>query len=259
MILGVSHMVLGSTNLARDRRLFENLSWTTRFEQHGIPTPAGKRPFMSTSSPAQALVFMQPPQGTPVELIHYADLLPDASASPLQMVLPVPARLDGFRRLGNILGGDGAAAYEAPHITCPLWFATDAPVPTTIVHHVTNLEVATRFWEVGVGFRRVPTPAHSKESATATLEFHSVVPQWRATMRLVPHQGPPAPGLLDGPGFRCLSMVVSDPERAADDLRRAGASASTGPIDLVINGKALRLEILQGPDGAFVEILSTVS
>jgi catechol 2,3-dioxygenase-like lactoylglutathione lyase family enzyme len=259
MILGVSHIVLGSTDLTFDRALFEGLGWTTRFEQRGILTPSGKRPFMSTSSTAQGLVFLQPPTGISVELIHYVDMLPDASASPLQVVLPRPDELEGCRRLAEVAECPGVEAYEVPHVTCPLWFSTDAPVPSTIVHHVSDMDAAIRFWDEGLGFKRSTKPAVPAAPDTITLEFRSVVPHWRATLRLVPLQGPQVPGVLDGPGFRCLSMVASNLERAADDLRRAGASASTGPLDLVINGKPLRLEILRGPDGVFIEILSTSS
>ncbi len=256
MILGVSHIVLGSTDLTSDRGLFEGFGWTTRFEQRGIPTPAGKRPFMSTASTVQGLVFMQPPTGIAVELIHYADVLPDASPSPLNVVLPRPASVEGCLRLDGVAECPGAEAYEVPRGTCPLWLSSDAPVPSTIVHHVSDVAAARRFWQEGLGFKVVPDPAAPD---TATLEFRSVVPLWRATLRLVPRQGLAGPGLLDGPGFRCLSMVASHADRAAADLRRAGATASTGPLDLVINGKPLHLEILRGPDGVFVEILSTLS
>jgi len=256
MILGVSHIVLGSTDLTFDRALFEGLGWTTRFEHRGIPTPAGKRTFMSTVSRAQGLVFMQPPTGIAVELIHYADVLPDSSASPLQVLLPRPMELEGYRRIDDVGDCLGAEAYEIPRATCPLWFSRAAPVPSAIMHYVSDMDAAVRFWHDGLGFKRSPAGSVPPVPET-TLELRSVVPHWSATLRLVPLKGPPLPSLLDGPGFRCLSIIASNAERAADDLRRAGASASTGPMDLVIDGKPLRLEILRGPDGVFIEILST--
>lgn len=254
MILGVSHIVLGSTDLTRDRRLFEGLGWTTEFEQRGIPTHPGKLPFMSTRSQEQGLVFLQPPTGTPVELIHYADSLPDTSESPLQIVLPRPDAIAAFRRLADVPFHPGATAYELPHVTCPLWFARPAPRPSLIVHHVTDMEVGRRFWQQGLGFRPIGSSGSAPSGAMA-FEFRSLVPHWCATVLLARREGPITPGVLDGPGFRCLSVVTSDRRRVADRVVEAGATASTGPLELVVNDKALHLEILQGPDGLFVEVL----
>ena len=41
MILGVSHIVLASTDLTRDRQTLESIGWKTQFEQRGIPTHPG--------------------------------------------------------------------------------------------------------------------------------------------------------------------------------------------------------------------------
>lgn len=258
MILGVSHIVLGSTDLERDRRLFEGLGWVTQFEQRGIPTHGGKRPFMSTRSSYQGLVFLQPPQGTPVELIHYADALSDASESPLQIVLPQPLNGTPSRHVQEVPIWPGALAFHFPHVTCPLWFANPAPQPSAIIHHVTDMAGARRFWEGGLGFRNADTQTPlSGVSGMTLLEYRSPVPQWNASLLLVPREGASTPGRLDGPGFRCLSVIASDVKRSAEDLERAGAVGSTGPMDLVINGKPLRLEVLEGPDGVFIEILGT--
>ena len=238
MILGVSHIVLGSTNLARDRKTLESIGWKTWFEQLGIPTHPGKRPFMSTQSEEQGLVFMQPPQGTPVELIHYADELPDRSDSPMQIVLPqsqTHAALD--------------------HLTCPLKFAAAAPVPSLITHFVTEMDAASRFWREGLGFK--PAAAQDGPHGSLKLEFHSLMPHWRATLLLVPRKKQAVASLVDGPGFRCLSLVSSHLARDVEVAFSAGANGSTGPLDLTVNGKLLHLDILAAPDGVMVEILQT--
>ncbi|HYE86933.1 MAG TPA: hypothetical protein VEA16_11295 [Vicinamibacterales bacterium] len=252
MILGVSHIVLGSTNLSDDRDLFERLGWTTQFEERHIPTPPGKRPFMTTTSAEQGLLFLQPPAGTPVELIHYADTLADTSASPLQIVLPQPPDLQSFECVGDVAALPDIQAYRSPRLTCPLWFSASPRVPSLIVHFVTDLEKAARFWTDGVGFR----PAGPASPESATLEFRSVIPQWRATLRLIAG-APPTQASLDGAGFRCLSVVSSDPKRAINGLRAAGGGDSTGPIELIVNRKPLSLELLRGPDGVFIEVLGT--
>jgi hypothetical protein len=236
MILGVSHIVLTSTDLTRDRCTLEQVGWITQFEQRGIPTHPGKQPFMSTTSTEQGLVFMRSQRGTPVELIHYADRLMDASESPLQIVLPKPSQ---YADLG--------------HLTCPLFFADDAPEPSLITHFVTDLPAALRLWEKGLGFR-----AAAKQDGphgSAKLEFRSPVAAWSAVLLLIPRPAPPVPPLLDGPGFRCLSMLSNNLDNDVAALQRLGVLAGTGRMNLEINGNHLSLEMLPFADGLMIELM----
>ena len=240
MILGVSHIVLASTDLTRDRQTLESIGWKTQFEQRSIPTHPGKRPFMSTQSTEQGLIFMHPGQGTPVELIHYADELPDRSDSPMQIVLPQP-------QIHAPLG----------HLTCPLQFAATAPVPSLITHFVTDMDAASRFWQKGLGFKRAA--AQDGPPGSLQLEFRSLMPHWRATLLLVSTKGPPAQPLLDGPGFRVLSIVsthlVNDRARL---FEQGGAISATGTMTLRVDGKKLVLDLIEGPNGVMVELFETL-
>lgn len=252
MILGVSHIVLGSTNLERDRQLFESWGWQLRFEQHDIATFDGKRPFMCTPSDDLSLAFLLPPQGTPVELIYYANEMPLEHPSPLQIVLPAGVLLSETK---TILSEVSELSIDG--LTSPLWFSSKAPQPSLIIHRVTDLDSACRFWEKGLGFRR------SKQAVpiagAVLLEFPSLMPQWRASMLLVPTEGPSARPLLDGPGFRVLSMVSTQFEKDRTRMfEQGGAIASTGTMELTIGGKDLLLDLVQGPDGILVEIFQTL-
>ena len=240
MILGVSHIVLSSKNLIRDKITLESIGWETRFNQNGIPTFSGKRQFMSTDSLEQELVFMSPPQGTPVELIYYASDLPDHSNSPLQILLPMPK---GHAKLDQL--------------TCSLQFSDAAPVPSLITHYITDLDAAIHFWEKGLGFQRSKQPSHIPGSAL--LEFPSPISQWRASLLLVPRKETLRRALLDGPGFRVLSMVSTQLETdCAQIFKEGGAMASTGTMELKVGGKDLLLDIVQGPDGVMVEIFQAL-
>ena len=241
MILGVSHIVLGSTDLTRDRKTLESIGWKTRFEQLGIPTHPGKRPFMSTQSTEQGLVFMQPPKGTPVELIHYADELPDRSDSPLQIVLPRPQTHTAL-----------------DHLTCSLQFATTAPVPSLITHFVIDLDAAIHFWQKGLGFQiSKQTPPIA---GAVLLEFRSPISQWCISLLLILSKARVRRPLLDGPGFRVLSMVSTQVEKdCARILEEGGAIASTGLMKLKVDGKDLLLDIIHGSDGVMVEVFQTLN
>ena len=240
MIMGVSHIVLGSTDLTRDRALLESIGWKTQFEQRGIPTHPGKPPFMHTASATQGLVFMHPPQGTPVELIHYADELHDTTPTPLQIVLPQPknqTRLDAF--------------------TCALQFDPAAPVPSLITHFVTDMNAARQFWQQGMGFKPSVSAITKAETDDVLLEFHSPLSQWRVQLLLRQHSGEETPGLVDGPGYRCLSFVSSNLARDRESVIRHGGTRSTGSMDLTIADKPLRMELFQAPDGVMIELLES--
>jgi len=236
MILGVSHIVLSSTDLTRDRKTLEYIGWKTIFEQRGIPTHPGKRPFMSTQSEEQGLVFMQPPQGTPVELIHYADELPDRSDSPMQILLPEPKTHATYDRL-----------------TCQLQFSPTAPIPSLITHFVTDLNAAINFWQKGLGFEASKEPPPI--SGAVHLEFRSPISQWCISLVLMLAKAGVRRPLLDGPGFRVLSMVSTQVEKdCARILEEGEAIASTGMMKLKVDRKNLLLNLIQGSDGVMIEL-----
>ena len=255
MILGVSHIVLGSTDAARDRALFEPMGWQLRFQQHHLPTFAGKKPFLCTASEELSLVFLNAPAGTPLELIHYSEPSPLNLPAPLQVILPAgdwasraaevrPSPLPGVREL--VMEG----------LTSPLWVSDAAPQPSLIVHRVTDLVAACRFWEAGFGFRRSGRPAPVPDAVL--LEFPSLMPQWRAGLLLLP-VAETSPALLDGPGFRVLSMVSTQFEKDRGRIfEKGGAVASTGTMEEEIGGKPMLLDLIQGPDGVMVEIFQTL-
>lgn len=256
MILGVSHIVLGSTRFEEDRRTLERFGWTTRFIERDLPTHPGKRPFMATDSPAQSLALLEPPRGPAAELIHYADSI-ESAATPLQFVFPNDG-IDAATGPAPQLDAVWPAAFEQPAprmaelagFTAPLCVAADGADSGVIVHFVSDLAAARRFWSDGLGFRPV-----AAGRGWARLVFHSVMLQWRATMLLVQRRDACARSLLDGPGFRCLSLVCSDLEKDRAALRRIWDAPSTGPMAATVNGKQLDLEICAGPDGAMIELL----
>jgi len=239
MILGVSHIVLSSTDLIRDKKTLESIGWRTQFDETGISTFQGKRPYMCTVSSEQELAFMIPPQGTPVELIYYANELPDHSDSPLQILLPPPQ--------GDV---------ELDQLTCALQFSVSAPVPSLITHYVTELDAAIHFWQKGLGFQR--SKQQSPIAGAALFEFPSPMPQWRASLLLMPTKAMVGRPLLDGPGFRVLSMVSTQLEKDCSRVfEEGGAISSTGRMELKVNGKDMILDIVEGPDGVMVEIFQT--
>lgn len=255
MILGVSHIVLGSSNAAQDRALFESMGWQLRFEQHHLPVFAGKKPYLCTASQDLSLVFLNAAAGTPLELIHYAEPSPAGLPAPLQIILPKSKWSD---RAVDVRPTPlpGVSELWIEGLTSPLWVSEEAPQPSLIVHRVTDLAAASRFWEAGFGFRRSSLPPPVPDAVR--LEFPSLMPQWRAGLLLLPVKEP-SPALLDGPGFRVLSMVSTQFEKDRERIfEKGGAKGSTGTMEEEIGGKPMLLDLIEGPDGVMVEIFQTL-
>lgn len=257
MILGASHIVFGSSSLDRELKYFEAFGWQHRFVELGIKTFEGKRGFMCTSSKTLSLAFLLPDSGIGVELIQYEKMSTLQNPAPLQMVLNVREIMhEGVTKIvETILPGVYELCVE--ELSSPIWVSFDEIVPSLIVHHVTDLESASLFWESGLGFRRAKMQMPVADSCL--LEFPAILPQWRARLLLLPRVGVSPPPLLDGPGFRVLSMVSTKIEDDRDRMfRLGGAIASTGIMELNLNRNNMLLDLVQGPDGVMVEIFQTI-
>ncbi|HCN31324.1 MAG TPA: hypothetical protein DIT64_21960 [Verrucomicrobiales bacterium] len=274
MILGLTHAVLGSADMTADRAFFETRGWQPRFVQEGIPVFAGKRPWMSTASQEVALAYLDSPGLPALELIAYSQPPPAGIAAPLQMIFPANRLPEVAEENATPLAGVRARQYAG--ITCPLWVSDAAADQGCIVHHVRDMEAARRFWVDGFGFQVVEHgmgqghPACAEQAGrlfpmqpmqnALSLRFPSLMPQWRARLLLLPCTDAPAPALLDGPGFRVVSMVST--KFGVDRARifeQGGARASTGVMEEVIGGKKMLLDLIEGPDGVMVEIFQTLA
>jgi hypothetical protein len=82
------------------------------------------------------------------------------------------------------------------------------------------------------------------------------MPAWCFKLLLVETNCAPLAPTLDAPGFACLAFISSG---IADDscrLLKYGAIDSTGPFCVAVNRKELEVEVLRGPAGEYVELLS---
>ncbi len=259
MIFGPSHIVLGSVDPDADRRLFESMGWTVAFQESALPTHPSKRRFMVGDSDAQALVFCQPPgSGLAVELIRYRSALP-AADSPLQLVLPRPPQ--GFAEGGDVgkdqwppsLGEPPPVIAAPPGLTAPLWFAATDGTVGTLVHVVTDLPRALRFWCQGLGFA-----VDGVAPGWARLRFPGLRPAWRTRLLLIARAGRMVPPELDGAGYRCLSFLCSALHESRVRVLAAGGLGSTGAMEVSVGGRRLQLDIIAGPDGVLVELAQPV-
>jgi hypothetical protein len=263
MIVGVSHIVLGSSSLEDDVHLLGGLGYDVGFVEKGLPTHPGKRPYMTGASEGQALALCYAPSGPALELIAYGSVLGPCS-SPLQLAMSaaVPPETSEAPLDPEIAAawrgcfGSPLSAALVRGIVTPLLFAASGEGAGTILHRVGDLAAARAFWSQ-LGWAS-PKGRADAGAGWSLLAFSSAAARWRASLLLVESASPVREAHLDTAGFRCLSFVTTSLERDGEVLRRAGTTRSTGRMEYVINGKPLALEIFAGPDGVMIELLELV-
>jgi len=210
---------------------------------------------LKSFSETHALAYLFAPQCLPIELIHYPNTPFSKENSPLQIVINETEALSKLGRKSNAYPQlpeiDG---YHIDGFTSPILASPQAEIPSLVIHRVRDMESARRFWENGLGFREAKK--QMVDFGGLMLEFAGIFPQWSLRLLLLPHSDSPAQPCLDGAGFRVLSMIST---KFKEDIKKmfteGGAIDSIGEMRLKINGKNLLLDLIQGPDGVFIEIL----
>jgi hypothetical protein len=258
MIAGLSHIVLGSRSLEADAATLGFLGWERAFVEKALPAHPDKRRFMATSSPAQTLAFLRRPDHVAVELIHYGDAIPPAPA-PFRVVLPGSPPDGATATRPSDPGEDeiaktlGVTAATWPGLTTSLWFDPRPARPPAVVHLTARPHEAREFWHGGLGLRECDAVAGPVDLCVLRLSS----PAARTSMPLIVGTVPAraAAAIVDGPGFRCLSFHTTDIDGDGAALLAHGATASTGAMALVINGRPIRAALLACLDGFFVELI----
>jgi len=73
-----------------------------------------------------------------------------------------------------------------------------------------------------------------------------------AMLEIIPAEGDPLPAQMKTPGIRHLAVMVSDFDRAADDLRQKSVNIVSGPLNLSGN----RLLFFTDADGNLLHLIS---
>ncbi len=256
MILGVSHIVLGSTAVGEDARFLGQLGYTPTFIAYSIPTAPQKRKYMIGHSNAQAIAYCRPEDGISIELIQYDDQL-FPGPSPCHLVFPVLRRADLpemspaplLARAWAASGRGTLKAAQADRFATALYWS-ESSGPSQLLMEVPDLDAARRLFESGFQFRTT-----DRGLGWCVCVRRSLVRQWEASLLLVENSSAPVLASLDSAGFRCLSFLSSDLAVDRTEILKAGVLSSTGVFGLTVNAKPLQLEMFEGPRGLVVEVL----
>jgi hypothetical protein len=256
LILGVSHMTLACDDIDAGLGHLAGLGYRPEFIERDLPSPRAKASLLSAPFASHAIAYTRAAHGLPIELISYGGAPPPPAGRFVGIFDEPGAVVSPAATAAPIPGRPSLAAATLPGFEPPM-LATRSRKKGGLVGAVVtvaDMARARRFWCEGFGLREVGT-----WYGGINLEFASPVPAWRFSISLVQGKGETPQPFLDSLGMACLSFVSSSLERDAAQLRQCGATHATCPLAMTVNGKALSVEILRGPDGEFVELLQRES
>lgn len=256
MILGVSHIVLGSTAVGDDARFLGQIGYAQTFIERSLPTAPHKRKYMSGQSNAQAIAYCRPEEGMSIELIQYGDNLCPGQ-SPCHLVFPVSRRAalpevspsSLLAQAWDASGRDALRAVQADRFATVLYWSESAG-PSQLIMEVPELDAARRLFESGFQFKTT-----ERGHGWIVCVRRSLVPQWEASLFLVENRSVTVQASLDTAGFRCLSFLSSDLAGDRKEIFKAGVLSSTGVFELTVNAKPLQLEMFESPGGVVLEVV----
>lgn len=269
MILGFSHITLSSTNFKEDERELKKLGYFKRFEETDLVNSRAKYPFLKFHSKRMAMAFFESKKNPSVELIQY-DRFVEGVASPFQVLFNGAAQRtkkigsleygkDRIRRsISNVYKSDeiGFQTLGTSQLTCPVILKGVNYSPNIFFRLVPDIRVATHFWKEFFGIKKPEEGSTAAGQRFARLKFAGSMPHWSFTMILLEAKEKYSLPMLDHLGFSCMSILTSNLERARKKFFAAGGEFRSAPIDIKVNDRDLKLEIVRTPDGALLELLA---
>ncbi len=259
MILGPSHITLGCCDIDAGIESLRKIGYEPQFIDRELPNDPSKRKFLSGSWVLHAVAYTKAAVGLPIELVSYGAQMPEPCG---RYIGVFDADADGAAAVvSSPIQGLAAAALGKTSL-CEL---TDFGVPacfkkasngsgglSAAILAVDNVAGARKFWCSAVGFQ---AGAHSMDPTQwQRLDFVSPVRSWRFTLFLIASPETVARPYLNARGMACLSFVCTDVAGDRENLVAHGAEGAER-FRTCVNGKDMIIEILRGPDGAYIELL----
>ncbi|MBL8645142.1 MAG: hypothetical protein JNK21_14510 [Rhodospirillaceae bacterium] len=263
MIVGFSHLTLHCTNIDAAMPLVAPWGYTLDFQQRDVVNPEGKHGLLSTWHPRMHIALFRSPRVLPVELVEY----PNFSGQGLSALEPIIMGRGIDAAADNPVGTAIGQYFKSPQSAVPrrdqfntrLWFlnAPDARSGIVgLVHRTRDFEAAVGFWEKLSGRKAARPDAAGNVAYTGYFS-----PIAALSLPVIVTEDPAFPHhrtTLDNPGTTVLSFTCSNVERARAAVNPGEALPTTGIFEVCINGKDLRLEIIEAHPGVFIELLQAL-
>jgi len=241
MIVGVSHLTVACPTLNID--IVQSLAngGEVDFYEQNLPSHSTKSIFLSRSADLHGIAYVRFNEGLPIELVSYyrepagfpGVFQPYYGTDMLSSVPPAAAT--AMEEVGITSGLNGVSVASA------------------------DLGRSVHFWTQAMGYRKVTCSQDVDPSnAWILLRRESPIAQWRLNL-LLHHEQEVIPfPFLDGPGTTCLAHLSSSIELDLPSLLKGGGEAATEPFEMMINGKKLKIAIVRGPSGEYIELIQVV-
>ena len=217
MILGVSHLAVGSRDLNRDRKLLESQGWRTEFLDDDVRVHPFERPFLSPGHPgSQSLALLRHPTGLPA----------------LELVAPVltsPAQAQRTHlNFNEMAKGVCHGTIKVPNPAETVSLFVDA---------------------LGFGRRVGSAPDAAK------LSLRRPLPQWSMDLTIQEDGRASDLPMLDSEGWFVLALFSSDIPNDASRVQEHNVKAVTRPFMTEVNGQQWTIVLCVLNSGFAVELL----
>ncbi len=264
MIIGISHIVFGSSGIETDATFFHKYGYQIEFVENSHPTHFNKKKFMKSTSPSQEIAFLRKNNCISIELINY-NISPSDSFSPLHIVLSKKnsdfVNEDNQKEKIKIsLGIEGLRHLIFMYVkkmSAYILFSLDSEENSrsTLLIFTKNIIISKEFWIDKIGFSLEREDTFSSGERWAKLIFRSPIPQWNADLILCENPIIDTVNYLDDSGFRCLSVLTTNLKQEIGQKFNGTTIDRTGIMELRVNNKPLRAEIIRSPEGIYIEFL----
>lgn len=242
----------------------EASGYDIKFLQERVPNREVKRPFLGFYNPDHSVAYCRGETGIAIELTLHGQE-PQRGPSPYQVLMN--RRLE-VGDTGNALpalwrpvwlaatGATDPIGLEGPD-GLEFWYDVDrkgASGVRALMVPVCNIGESVSFWTDGLGCGRRPG-CRLDGGELIRLSFDAPFPHWSAEILLMEADARPIAPLLDSGGFPCLAFLSSDLNADGSRLRACGSFEDTGPFEVTVCGRNLKVGIYRGPSGELVELI----
>jgi hypothetical protein len=267
VILGVDHIAVAGTDLARDRMQLEALGFSCRFACPQAANNQAKIPLLARWERLHDLAVFDGGDGTALELtVHGQSLVHSQHLGFVPLIRhdlgngktgPAPMEMKEIGAVIRDAVGVDACWQPITGLRSGYWRTAGAgPEILAAIHIVANLDASNACLSDGMRFQR-GARGRSGEVAWQLLHVAAPVPRWRLKLILaeLPDGGKFNPLTLDCAGFPCLALLTTNLKA---DMAMLNARHDIGlAIDFVshVNGKDLRIGMVRALSGEIIELI----
>ncbi len=228
-VLGVSHLVGGTADIARSRNLITSLGFSIDFEQLAQPVTNAKRRFTRNEHDLQDMVYFKGISGPGVEILAHRGAPPRC-----------PARMPYLPHFG----ARGSEVASINELELPYRQSDKSAQLREISVCTSTLDSSRDFW-LSLGFQSV---------SADRLQLMSIVPRWSLSLALIRSESEKV--YLDDIGWNCLSLLVRGLENFVETLSNSRLLRELGtPFRYTVDTKELSVVFLRGPSDELVELI----